>query len=196
MSRVCSCYRFLRIKARKASLAWFRKHRGFYGNKHIWLASGAGGARRVVEAASAHSRKLSHYDERRPTHLQIADELIFSRGAAPDVCFSCRADRKTSSRFPSSYLYGEPSRSVINQLTGLRAPPTPYLIHFAVRNARLQSFNCARGNNLLFVITFSPSVYCTVVRLGGKTYWRKLIRQPSMLEVSALHITSGAWGFC
>lgn len=27
--------------------------------------------------------KLLHHDERQPTQLQIADELIFSRGAAP-----------------------------------------------------------------------------------------------------------------
>lgn len=43
-----------------------------------------------TESRSAYSRKLLHYDERRPTHLQIADELIFSRGAAPVVCFHAR----------------------------------------------------------------------------------------------------------
>lgn len=36
-----------------------------------------------VWAASAHLRELFHHDERQPTQLQIADELIFSRGAAP-----------------------------------------------------------------------------------------------------------------
>ena len=87
--------------------------------------------------------------------------------------------QKTLSRFPSSYLYSKLSCSIINQLTNARALTAPYLIHFAVQNAHLQSFNCARGNNLLFVITFSPSVYCTAVRLGRKTYWRKLIPQPS-----------------
>lgn len=32
----------------------------------------------------AHLRELLHYDERQPTQLQIADELLsFSQGAAP-----------------------------------------------------------------------------------------------------------------
>lgn len=34
-------------------------------------------------AESTHLRKLLHHDERQPTQLQIADELIFSWGAAP-----------------------------------------------------------------------------------------------------------------
>lgn len=64
-----------------------RNHCGFYGNKNIWLASRAGGERCALKAASADLQKLLHRDESRPTHLQIADELIFSRGAAPVVCF-------------------------------------------------------------------------------------------------------------
>lgn len=69
-------------------LVW--KHCGFYGNKYIWFASGAGGEWHTESSDFAHLRKLLHYDERRPTHLQIADKLIFSRGAAPVVCFHAR----------------------------------------------------------------------------------------------------------
>ena len=37
----------------------------------------------LCERAGARLWKLLHHDERQPTQLQIADELIFSRGAAP-----------------------------------------------------------------------------------------------------------------
>lgn len=35
------------------------------------------------EQQAAHLWKLLHHDERQPTQLQIADEHIFSQGAAP-----------------------------------------------------------------------------------------------------------------
>lgn len=37
----------------------------------------------IVPAASAHLWTFFHHDERQPILLQIADELIFRRGAAP-----------------------------------------------------------------------------------------------------------------
>lgn len=43
----------------------------------LWLCE------RASERAGARLWKLLHHDERQPTQLEIADELIFSQGAAP-----------------------------------------------------------------------------------------------------------------